>query len=135
MKNYEKPVVLANSELSEGIFAASGMQAGGNPGGSTGGGTGSLSVTASIIGSDAGSNSSSFAGTAINNTGADISDWSISLSFSGQVKSASVSNCNVSISGSSITITPARDYNQTLKPGEFQTLSGTVTGDTVLSLA
>lgn len=29
MKNYEKPIVLANSELSEGVYAASGTQAGG----------------------------------------------------------------------------------------------------------
>lgn len=37
MSNYEKPIVLANSELSEGVYAASGYQ-----------GTGNYNVTANI---------------------------------------------------------------------------------------
>lgn len=41
MKNYEKPIVLANNELFEGVFAGSGIQAGGTGGGTGDGDTGS----------------------------------------------------------------------------------------------
>lgn len=126
MKNYEKPIILANNELSEGVFAASGAVAGGN---------GTLSVSVSVASTD-GNKTCYFGGAVTNNSSETISDWNIQLSFDGAVATASVSNCNVSISGNTITITPAYDWNRTIEAGLSKEISGNATGVAgILSLA
>ncbi len=129
MKNYEKPIVLANSELSEGVFTASGTFGGG-----TASGNDALSVIASIAGSN-GSNTCYFSGKVTNNTAESITGWSVQLAFSGAITKATIYNCNVSINGNILTITPACDWNQTIAAGGSADISGEVIGATVLYLA
>lgn len=124
MRKYEKPIVLVNDELFEGVFAASGAVAGGNV---------ALSVSASIAGSN-GSDTCYLTGKVTNNTAADVKDWRVQLTFNGTITSATVYNCNASINGSVLTITPAQDYNRTIAAGGFAELGGAITGKTVLSL-
>lgn len=106
MKNYEKPVILANEELAEGVYAASGAVSEGT------GGSASVSVsnveTASVGNQWYKVNTYTVT---IQNSGSEASAvWSANVSVTaGTADSASTYDtglANVSLSGSTITITP-----------------------------
>lgn len=125
MKNYEKPMILANEELAEGVYAASG---------SSGSGDGALIVEATITSND-GSSTCYFSGTVQNTSANDVSSWSATLVFDGPVSTATVWNCNTAISGSTIIITPQEgSWNETIAAGGKVDFGGQVTGAKVLSL-
>ncbi|MCM1056190.1 MAG: cellulose-binding domain-containing protein [Firmicutes bacterium] len=98
--NYERPVVLANEDVAEGVYAASGAPAG------------SVSVSGVEL-TSAGSqyNKVNTYKVTIKNSGSEEStDWSVNISVtSGTATGAQVYNgwlASASLSGSTITITP-----------------------------
>lgn len=99
MKNYEKPVILANEELAEGVYAASGA--------------GSVSVS-SVELTAPGSEwypVNTYKVTVTNMGSEGTADWSVSIPVvSGTVKEVGTYSgwfANVSYNGSSIVITPS----------------------------
>ena len=129
MREYVKPAIVVNEDLAESVYMASGSA-------DVAGGASDVSVNASISGNN-GSDTVYFNESILvtNNSDTDIVNWSVSLAFSGPVKAAQVYNCNVAISGSVITITPAYDWNNTLRAYETYKVGAQVTGDTILTLA
>lgn len=108
MKNYEKPVLLVNEELAEGVYAASGAV------GETTDGSGAAAVSVSGVETTSTGNQWYKVNTysvTVQNTGNEAAaDWSASVSVTaGTADSASTYDtglANVSLSGSTITITP-----------------------------
>ena len=103
MKLYEKPVILANEELAEGVYAASGDIAGAS---------GSVSVSGISLTSEGNQYNkvNIYAVTIKNGTKEAVADWSVSVSVtSGTATNATIYNgwlASASLSGSTITITP-----------------------------
>lgn len=113
MTNYEKPVVLANEDVAEGVYAASGAVV---PEASApaeiGGGSGSASVTGVEL-TSAGNEYykvNTYNVTITNNGNEDKADWSVTVSVtSGTASGAQIYNswlASASLNGSTITITP-----------------------------
>lgn len=111
MKNYEKPVILVNEELAEGVYAASGAVSGGgdsSDGGASGGVTVS-SVELSAAG-DQWNKVNTYKVTIENPGNAELADWSASVSVtSGTASAATIYNgwlASASLNGSTITVRP-----------------------------
>lgn len=108
MVNYEKPLVLANEEVAEGVYAASGAVAPGE----TEAGSSSVSVTGVELASagDQWNKTNTYKVTIANNKNEELKDWSASISVtSGTATGAQVYNgwqASASLSGNTITITP-----------------------------
>lgn len=102
MKNYERPVVLANEDLAEGVYAASGAVSG----------SGSVGVS-SVELTGAGSEwypVNTYAVTVLNSGSEAAAEWSVSVSIvSGKVKEVGTYSswfANVALNGNQIVITP-----------------------------
>ncbi len=130
MTNYERPAVWLSEGSAEGVYAASGAVSEGEGGsGSAGGegavgGAGSSSVSVSQVELTSEGNQydkrNIYTVTLQNDTGADSSDWSFTLTVTaGTAVSAQVYNgwlANASLSGNTITVTPGG--GGTIKAGE-----------------
>lgn len=110
MKRYERPVILANEELAEGVYAASGAVDGGDS--SDGGASGGVSVSSvelSVPGNQY--NKVNTYKVTINNPGnVELKEWSANVSItSGTASAVTIYNgwqASASLNGSKITITP-----------------------------
>lgn len=109
MTNYEKPVVLANEDVAEGVYAASGAVV---PEAEVVGGGGSASVTGVELAS-AGNEYykvNTYKVTIANSGNEELKDWTASVSVtSGTATAAQIYNgwlASASLNGSTITITP-----------------------------
>lgn len=104
MTNYEKPVVLANDDVAEGVYAASGAQ--------IAGGSGSVSVSSVSLGSEGNQyyKVNTYNVTIRNNGQEDAADWSVNVSVtSGTASEAKIYNdwlASASLSGNTIAIKP-----------------------------
>lgn len=113
MTNYEKPVVLANEDVAEGVYAASGaLVPEASAPAEIGGGGGSVSVSGVEL-SAAGNQwnrVNTYKVTITNNGNEDKADWSVTVSVtSGTATGAQIYNgwlASASQNGSTITITP-----------------------------
>lgn len=112
MKNYEKPIVLTNEDLAEGVYAASGAVSGGGVAGGSG------TVAVSSVETDSVGNQwykVNVYKVTITNFGSESSaDWSVSISVtSGSAVSVSTYGdyVNVSLSGKKITISAGANAN------------------------
>ena len=100
MTNYEKPVILANEDVAEGVYAASGVTAG------------SVSVSGVELASAGNQNYkvNTYNVTIKNNEDVVSKDWSVNISVtSGTATGAQIYNgwqASASLNGSTITITP-----------------------------
>lgn len=111
MKNYEKPVILANEELAEGVYAASGtVDGGGDSSGGSASGTASVSSVELITAGDQWNKVNTYNVTINNSGNTELTDWSASVSVtSGTATAAQIYNgwqASASLSGNTITITP-----------------------------
>ncbi len=111
MKNYEKPVILANEELAEGVYAASGtVDGGGDSSGGGASGTASVSSVELITAGDQWNKVNTYNVTINNSGNTELTDWSASVSVtSGTATAAQIYNgwqASASLSGNTITITP-----------------------------
>ena len=102
MKNYEKPMILVNEELAEGVYAASGVL--------SGAGIASVSDVALTQEGNQWNKVNTYTVTITNTGSENLTDWSVSISVtSGTATSATVYNgwlAAASLSGNKITITP-----------------------------
>ena len=108
MEMYQKPVVLLNEELAEGVYAASGAV---DAGGSTTGGAGGARVSKIEL-TSAGNEYYKVNGytVTISNDGSEeLTDWSVTLTVIGTATSLTnydSQNFKVTLDGNTITITP-----------------------------
>lgn len=107
MKNYEKPIVLANDELAEGIYAASGAV---NEGSSSSG-TDAVSVSKVTLASEGNWDGVRTYNVTITNSGSEnLTEWSASISVtSGTATNVTIYNnwlASATLNGNKITITP-----------------------------
>lgn len=124
MKTYEKPIVLANSELSEGVFAASGTGPVG-PAASSGG----VSVSSVTMKEQGNPNYkvNKYDVVIKNDSDQELTDWAAALNVSGATN-AQIYNgwqAGASLNGGAITITPGG--GGTIPPG------GSITVEVVVS--
>lgn len=108
MTNYEKPVVLANEDVAEGVYAASGAVV--SVPTEAGGGSVSVSgVELSEVGNQW-NKANTYKVTIANSGNEDMADWSVTVSVtSGTATGAQIYNgwlASASLNGSTITITP-----------------------------
>lgn len=117
MKTYEKPIVLVNSELSEGVFAASGVTGPVGPTGSSGGASVS-SVTMTKPGNP-NYKYNTYNVVIKNDSDKELTDWTAALNVSsGAATNAQIYNgwqAGASLNGGAITITPGG--GGTIPPG------------------
>lgn len=113
MKSYEKPVILVNEELAEGVYAASGAVSDAGGGDSSQGGSSGGVTVSSVEQTDPGNqwNKVSKNNVTIANPGnVELADWSATVSVtSGTATAAQVYNgwqASASLSGNTITIKP-----------------------------
>ncbi len=111
MKNYEKPVILANEELAEGVYAASGaVDGGGDSSGGSASGAASVSSVELAAAGDQWNKVNTYNVTINNSGNTELTDWSASVFVtSGTATAAQIYNgwqASASLSGSTITITP-----------------------------
>lgn len=127
MKTYEKPMIIKVEDVAESVYMASGTAGGGSTGND-------IKVNARVTGSD-GQRKIWFSGDVTNMSSEPVSDWKAVIQFDGAIDSATVSNCNVSINGSTLTITPAESWNKSINANGNQVFSGEVESkDRVLSI-
>lgn len=127
MKTYEKPMIIKVEDVAESVYMASGTAGGGSTGND-------IKVNVRVTGSD-GQRKIWFSGDVTNMSSEPVSDWKAVIQFDGAIDSATVSNCNVSINGSTLTITPAESWNKSINANGNQVFSGEVESkDRVLSI-
>lgn len=106
MKSYERPVVLANEELAEGVYAASGSFAG------AGSGAAFVSDVELVSAGNEYYKVNTYKVTISNSGSQDLTEWSVSVSVtSGTATNAEVYNgwlASASLTGDKITITPGQ---------------------------
>lgn len=106
MKSYERPVVLANEELAEGVYAASGSFAG------AGSGAAFVSGVELVSAGNEYYKVNTYKVTISNSGSQDLTEWSVSVSVtSGTATNAEVYNgwlASASLTGDKITITPGQ---------------------------
>lgn len=112
MKFYEKPIILLNEELSEGVYAASGAVSPSGPSGPSGPSAsgGGVSATVNVSNNDTWNKVIDFTVTIQNNGSETATDWSVSLHVTGTPISLTNydSNYKATLSGNTITITPVQ---------------------------
>ncbi len=111
MVNYEKPLVLANEEVAEGVYAASGAVAPGGTGTTEiGGGSASVKEVKVVSEGNQWNKVNTYNVTIENSGNEELKDWTVSISVaSGTATGAQVYNgwqASASLSGNTITITP-----------------------------
>lgn len=110
MVSYEKPLVVANEEVAEGVYAASGAGASGSADAAAGGGSVSVSGVKLVTAGNVWNKVSTYGVTIQNGGNEELKDWAATVSVtSGTATSAQVYNtwqASASLSGNTITITP-----------------------------
>ena len=108
MTNFEKPVVLANEDVAEGVYAASGAVVSAPT--EAGGGSVSVSGVELSAAGNQWNKVNTYNVTITNNGNEDKADWSVTVSVtSGTATGAQIYNgwlASASLNGSTITITP-----------------------------